>query len=128
MSAQDLAQILLSLFTDQNPVSGDLTGPLDTSEFKRVRLRPAIIKGHTLYQFEYLRGAQAIHRNLADAEAREELRNLLPRFRRSELRTRESDYEVTVKPSGGIKVRKTPPSAQPLVESHDREKHRILPE
>ena len=116
-----------NLFSDRNPVFGRLAGPVDSSEIKRVNVRPVTVKGRTVHQFEYIKGAKAFHLNLDAGEAREELANLLPQFRSAVLHTSESDYHITVKP-GGIRVKRSPPTRAPAVEPHDADKVRSIPE
>ena len=128
MPAANLTRLLSSLFTEENPVLGRLTGPTDPSDIKRVNVRPAVIKARKVHQFEYHRGSQATHRNLTEQEARKELGDLLPLFRRSLLHTAESDYEVIVKSTGAIQVKQRPRSRPPVPEDHDRAKRHILPE
>ncbi len=128
MPAVDVAPLLSSLFTDQSPVSGSLTGPTASSELKRVNIRPAIIKGRKVHQFEYLRVNKALHRNLEEDEAREELKALLFRFQQAVLRTPESDLHFIVSASGNIRVKRCPPSHPPKSESHDQPKAHLLRE
>lgn len=116
------------LFTEANPVSGGITWPLGSGQLKRVNFRPVFIKGRLRHQFEYIQGAEAVHRNLTDAEARDELKKLLPHFKQAILHTPHADFHLTLSGRDKVRVRQNPPSRPPLMESHDRAKGYVIPE
>ena len=128
MPAVNVADLLTEFFTEQSPVAGSLTGPTESSDLKRVNIRPAVIKERKVHQFEYLSENRAHHRNLVESEAREELRDLLSRFRQAELSTPESAYLITATRDGGRKIKQKTASKPPTIQPHDLPKQRIIPE
>ena len=126
MAGADFNSVLDELFSPNCPIQGSITGPRDGA-IKRVNIRPAMVKGVPVHQFEYIRGNQARHRNLTESEAREELRNLVGSFRQAVLHTPTADLHV-IAAGGSVKVKQKPPTRTFAEASHDHPKAHILPD
>ncbi|HXX95165.1 MAG TPA: SAM-dependent methyltransferase [Planctomycetota bacterium] len=103
-------------------VSATLSDPLK-GDVSRVRIRPVVLRGQRRYQFESLRGARALHRNLDESGAARELVALLGTFRQGVIATEDADIHVV---EGRVSER--PASRDGASGEHDRTKRRLLAE
>ena len=100
---------------------------------KRVTVRPILLRGKTVFQFEYQYAQKVQHKNLAAPEAQTLTRALLTEtFRQGRFRTASGEFLVSVNGAGALTVKadktalKAVPAAVPL--AHNRQKNYLLPE
>ena len=102
-----------------------------TSAWKKVTLRPVIIKDQIHFQAALLKGRQEVHENLLPAEAVSRVTELWSdHFREGYLYTQEADFHFQKTKQGTVRLKKQAPSkAKPLVaEPHNRSKQYLIPE
>ena len=100
---------------------------------RRVTIRPILLRGKTVFQFEYQYAQKVQHKNLAAPEAQALTRTLLTEtFRQGRFRTVSGEFLVSVNGAGALTVKadktaaKAVPAAVPL--AHNRQKNYLLPE
>ena len=103
-------------------VSATLSDPRG-GDVRRVLVRPIVLKGRRLYQFESRRGAKAFHRNFDEGDAARELVALLGTFRQATIATEGADLQIV---EG--RLRKRPASREAADGDHDRKKSYLLQE
>ncbi len=103
-------------------VSATLSDP-SGGDLRRVTIRPLALKGRRVFQFESQRGAQALHRNLDERAALDELVLLLKTFRQAHFATEDRDLHYV---AGRLSER--PAKRAPAQASHDRSKRRLIAE
>lgn len=104
---------------------------------RRVTIRPLLLRGQCVYQFEFRYAQKVKHENLTDEETRDRILILLGQsFRQGHFSTPSGDFQAAVSASGKVTVRaktaqakdaaqKTP--AAPTL-THNRSKNYLLPE
>ncbi|WP_417384667.1 class I SAM-dependent methyltransferase [Gimesia sp.] len=101
------------------------------SAFKKVTLRPLIIKGKSHYQFALLRGRQEVHENLLWEESIPRIKELwTEHFREGYLFTQQADYHFRKTKQGHVSMKKHAPTKaqQKEAETHNRSKQYLIPE
>lgn len=110
-----------------------LCKPIDkqVSSFKKVTVRPLVIKGKPHYQFAFLRGRQEVHENLMREESVLRIKELWKvHFREGYLFTQQADYHFRKTKQGNISLKKHAPTKalRPEAETHNRTKQYLIPE
>lgn len=96
-------------------------------QWKKVVLRPVLVRGKRHLQFSYFDDAKDITKNYAGAEAEAHLDALLANaFKQITVQTTEQDTEVRVSNKGEPTVTTTPRARAVIDLTHDRHKSRIL--
>lgn len=99
---------------------------------RRVTIRPILLRGKAVFQFEYQFPQKVQHRNLTAAEAEALTRMLLAEtFRQGRFRTTAGEFSAAVSRASTLTVKadktaKAVPAAAPL--THNRQKNYLLPE
>ena len=100
---------------------------------KRVTVRPILLRGKAVFQFEYQYAQKVQHKNLEAIEAEALTRTLLTEtFRQGRFRTAGGEFSVSVNGAGALTVKTDKaakmavPAAVPL--AHNRSKNYLLPE
>ncbi|MDQ6420086.1 SAM-dependent methyltransferase [Paenibacillus sp. LHD-117] len=94
-------------------------------------IRPIQMKDGIYYQFESHYANKALHRNVKEQEAAEELIALLAgEYRQALVKTPDSDVQLLFSKKGKAAIRKLPPSTKngTAVLQHNRQKRRVLEE
>ncbi len=109
-------------------ISAALTTPLKTSPYRRVDIRPILLKGTLHYQFSIHEGDKVIHRNFNSLEASQHLEELFQEhFGR--LRITNSTEETDVQNvHGRLKIHSTVKQNQKPDLQHNRSVKYIIPE
>ena len=115
--------------------AGSLTGASlsrprrgDPSRPSRVTVAPVTIGGALRYRFTSHRAARSTDENLAPDAAAERLAHLLEsEFRQGLLQATDADWQVLVA-GNEARILRRPPSRPSVTLTHDRVKHRVLPE
>ena len=100
---------------------------------RRVTIRPILLRGKTVFQFEYQYAQKVQHKNLAAPEAQALTRTLLMEtFRQGRFRMASGEFLVSVNGAGALTVKadKTAPKAAPAAVplAHNRQKNYLLSE
>ena len=100
---------------------------------KRVTVRPILLRGKAVFQFEYQYAQKVQHKNLEAIEAEALTRTLLTEtFRQGRFRAAGGEFSVSVNGAGALTVKTDKaakmavPAAVPL--AHNRSKNYLLPE
>ena len=114
-----------AMLTDTRQRAGD--------GLKRVTIRPILLRGKSVFQFEYQYAQKVQHKNLDAPEAQALTLTLLTEtFRQGRFRTASGEFSVTLSRAGTLTVKadktanKAAPAAVPL--AHNRQKNYLLPE
>ena len=95
--------------------------------FKKVDVKPVLIREEIMYQFTYYYSEKVIHKNLEHDKAGLEMLDLLNGiFRQAILFTREADYQILISKKNKAKILKKKASKESLDLSHNRRKKYIL--
>jgi SAM-dependent methyltransferase len=125
-------EVLSRMFTEGGLVFGRLSGPSRSASADapvRIDIKPIVVKGEGRFQFAYQHGPKVTHVNLAAEAAEAELRSQSTLFRQCILRDATSEATVRFGKSGEPELRvKSLAGSKPIELTHDRVKHRILPE
>jgi len=110
---------------DDGLIRAVLSSPSRTATASKVTVRPVELGGELSFQFEYREGERTRHVNLSRAEAAATFGHLVRNdFKQALVQTDARDYHVL----GGDRILVRPPTAKPAELTHDRRKHRLIPE
>lgn len=102
-----------------------LSRPRGGAKWRKVTVRPVVLKGRRQLQFSYFGEKQAVHKNCGPGEARRRLRTMLSgAYRQIHVQTSERDIHVRLSPKGRPHVSEGKPSRageRPEL-AHDRRK------
>ena len=97
--------------------------------FKKVNMKPVLIKDQIKYQFTYEYPTKVLHKNLDALETIEEVSKLLTEtFRQGMVFTTEADYQILISKKGKVSILKKKPTRESIDLSHNRKKQYILEE
>ena len=96
-------------------------------EFKKVTLKPVLIKNERKIQFTYEYDKKVIHENLDDEYAIDISFGLLKTyFRQGMIYAYDADYQILISKKNKVKILKKPPSRNKAELSHNRKKNYII--
>jgi SAM-dependent methyltransferase len=100
----------------------------DGQTAQKTFVRPVRMKEGLHYQFESFQGNKALHRNVKEHDAADELIGLLAGdYRQALIKTPEADVQVLLSKKGKAALRKLPPTSKDAaVPAHNRQKRRVL--
>ncbi len=91
--------------------------------FKKIDIKPVLIKGERLNQVTYHYDNKVLHENLTNDESAEKLKELMETyFRQAMLYTIDSDYQVLISKKGKVKILRKQPTRNSVDLSHNRKK------
>ena len=92
-------------------------------------MRPLVVRGESQFQLTRRTSGKETHENLSPAKTVETIRKLFgAQFAHAHLFTSEADYSFRVKSDGTYRQKKSRPSKQATVASHNRSKNYLIPE
>ena len=98
-------------------------------DFKKVNMKPVLIKNEIKYQFTYEYPTKVLHKNLGPLESIDEVEKLLSEtFKQGMVFTKEADYQILVSKKGRVSILKKKPTRESIDLSHNRKKVYILEE
>jgi len=112
-------------------ISGSLSNPKKgATEYKKVTVKPALIKEQIYFQFTYVLETNNHHKNLVPYEAAAELEELFTLYKQGILNTAEGDYQVLMNKKGKAKIIKNKPTKvmDEMNLSHNRKKNYVIEE
>ncbi|MBE5952112.1 MAG: SAM-dependent methyltransferase [Lachnospiraceae bacterium] len=109
-----------------------ISNPVNSEELQKIKIRPLIHKGQTIYQIEEFTKTQAFHKNVSF----EELLSLFPayfenRFRQGQLTCESETVQILVSKKGAVSILRKKKKAENFKQiplSHNRAKNYILNE
>ena len=97
--------------------------------YKKVDVKPVLIKGERVNQLAYHSDNKVIHENLNSDKASETIKELLERhFRQAMIYTIDADYQILISKKGKVKILKKQPTRNSVDLSHNRKKEYLLAE
>ncbi len=132
---QTFEALIEKFLAERSLVSATLSEATQKAEdaARKITVRPLLLRGQRLYQFEFRYAQKVKHENLTEKEAKGRFLELLgPSFRQGYFSTQSGDFQAVARAAGTITVRakdaapKTPAAAAPL--THNRSKNYLLPE
>lgn len=97
--------------------------------FKKLSVKPVVLKKEKKIQFEYTYEKQVKHENLDFIQAVDIIYSLLSTyFKQGMLYTLDADFQILISKKGNAKVLKKPPSRNTFDMSHNRKKNYIIEE
>lgn len=97
--------------------------------FKKVNVKPVLIKNEIKYQFTYEYATKVLHKNLGPQEAVNEAVKLLSEaFRQGMVFSKDADYQILISKKGKVTILKKKPTRSTVDLSHNRKKQYILEE
>ncbi|HEY8363626.1 MAG TPA: SAM-dependent methyltransferase [Tissierellaceae bacterium] len=101
----------------------------DAEGFKKVNVKPVLIKDEVMYQFTFEYPTKVLHKNFKPYEAVEEMVKLLTEtFRQGMVFTKDADYQILISKKGKASILKRNPTRNEVDLSHNRKKQYILEE
>jgi SAM-dependent methyltransferase len=95
----------------------------------KIKVKPVLLKGSTVYQFERTVGPKVFHENVGADEAADKLADWLAgHFKQGLLQTAESDYQVLVDKKGHASILQRGATKQTAELTHNRKKQYLLEE
>lgn len=95
--------------------------------FKKVNIKPVLIKDEKKFQFTYEYEKKVTHKNLNSSEATNEISHLLNEyFKQAMIFTLDADYQILISKKGNAKVLKKKPTKENIDLSHNRKKTYII--
>lgn len=127
----NIQEIINKSIEENKFIYGVFTTPKNKSDnpYKKITMRPVIVKSKSIIQFEKFTDRQAFHENYSYDEAKEEIVNLITDgYRNINLFTSDADYQIIVSKKGSIKVTEKQPSKKQSTEEHNKKKQYIINE
>jgi len=112
-------------------IFGILSNPRKgTTEYKKVTIKPVVLKDELKFQFAYILDRNTVHKNLDTAEAVVELTELFDCYKQGVLYTTEGDYQILINKKGKVKIIKN--KATKTIDlntlNHNRKKKYVIEE
>lgn len=101
----------------------------DINSFKKVNIKPVLIKDELKYQFTYEYPTKVLHKNLNQLETIDEVTKLLSEtFKQGMVFTKDADYQILISKKGKVAILKKKATKTHVDLSHNRKKQYILEE
>jgi len=115
---QDVDRLIIS-----NPKSKD-------SEYKKIVIRPVLLKGKSVFQFEKYTQKQVFHENCTKEECLLKLMEFMEVFKQCDAFTAQKNYVVKISKKGKVFVSSKENKVQPkvVVKEHNRSKNYLIPD
>lgn len=125
----NIDEIIKNSLTENKFIYGVFTSPRVKSQYKKISVRPILIKGEKTLHLEKFTDTQAFHDNLAYEDAFDVLLNMIVNeYRNINLFLADADYQILVSKKGNIKVTQKAPSKKMKLEEHNKKKQYIINE
>lgn len=112
-------------------ISGVLSNPRKgATEYKKVTVKPVVLKEELKFQFAYILDKNTVHKNLDTQEAVAQLMELFDLYKQGVLYTGEGDYQILINKKGKVKIIKNKASKKVDLSalSHNRKKKYVIEE
>lgn len=128
---KDLKELTERLCREGTLLQAVLSGPRTSSPElpSKLKVKPVLLKGKTVYQFERTVGPKVFHENVETGQAAAKLNDWLAgHFKQGLLQTAEADYQVLVDKKGQATVLRRGATKQSAELAHNRKKKYLLEE
>ncbi|WP_214794710.1 MULTISPECIES: SAM-dependent methyltransferase [unclassified Exiguobacterium] len=128
MEYKALQERLEDVIQSNHLVSATISQPRQkSSDLKRVKLKPVMLRNAYHIQFEYRYERVMNHKNLTPDEAVTELFELLETFRQGQFQLKESDLQFQLSKKFKVTLKEKQTAQKEIQLSHNREKQYVLP-
>ncbi|WP_214817846.1 SAM-dependent methyltransferase [Exiguobacterium sp. s59] len=128
MEYKALQERLEDVIQSNHLVSATISQPRQkSSDLKRVKLKPVMLRNAYHIQFEYQYERVMNHKNLTPDEAVTELFELLETFRQGQFQLKESDLQFQLSKKFKVTLKEKQTAQKEIQLSHNREKQYVLP-
>ncbi|WP_214698936.1 MULTISPECIES: SAM-dependent methyltransferase [unclassified Exiguobacterium] len=123
-----LLERLEDVIESNHLVSATISQPRQkSSDLRRVKLKPVLIRNAYHIQFEYQYERVMNHKNLTPDEAVSEMIELLETFRQGQFQLKESDLQFQLSKKFKVTLKEKHTAQKEVQLSHNREKQYVLP-
>ncbi|MGA9468512.1 MAG: SAM-dependent methyltransferase [Exiguobacterium marinum] len=123
-----LLERLEDVIQSNHLVSATISQPRQkSSDLRRVKLKPVLIRNAYHIQFEYQYERVMNHKNLTPDEAVSEMIELLETFRQGQFQLKESDLQFQLSKKFKVTLKEKHTAQKEVQLSHNREKQYVLP-
>ncbi|WP_214701880.1 MULTISPECIES: SAM-dependent methyltransferase [unclassified Exiguobacterium] len=123
-----LLERLEDVIQSNHLVSATISQPRQkSSDLRRVKLKPVLIRNAYHIQFEYQYERVMNHKNLTPDEAVSEIIELLETFRQGQFQLKESDLQFQLSKKFKVTLKEKHTAQKEVQLSHNREKQYVLP-
>ncbi|TCI39661.1 MULTISPECIES: SAM-dependent methyltransferase [unclassified Exiguobacterium] len=128
MEYTDLMERLNGLIEDGELVTATISQPRQkSSDLRRVKLKPVLLKDEYHIQFEYQFERVMKHKNLRTEEAIAELGQLLENFRQGQFQLKATELHFQLSKKFKVTYKERPTDVKQVKLTHNREKQYVLP-
>ncbi|WP_376778131.1 class I SAM-dependent methyltransferase [Exiguobacterium himgiriensis] len=128
MDYTQLLDRLNDVVTNEELVTATISQPrLKSSDLRRVKLKPVLLKETYHIQFEYQYERVMKHKNLQIDEAAREIETLLETFRQGQFQLKSSDLQFQLSKKFKVMYKEQQTTAKQVQLTHNREKQYVLP-
>jgi len=121
--------VLKEIFSDVIFIEGIISNKKKSGElYSKIKIKPVLIKGSKVFQFEYFGEKQVFHKNFSEFEAADEVYRLMELYKQGEFFCSENDVHILSSKRNKVKISKKRPSKK-LPDNymgHNRKKKYIL--
>lgn len=112
----------------RSPAGGSLCSPPAAQlELRKISLRPVVVRGRELVQFERHFATNVVHENVQPDQAVALVRELFPScFQQAALFTPDADYTLRAKRDGSVALSFCPPTRKAANTGHNRDKAYLI--
>lgn len=101
----ELEKLIDEIINGKKLVAGTLSNPKkNTTEYKKVGIKPMIIKDELSYQFSYIMEKNTHHKNLSTLESVLEINGLFEIYKQGVLNCKDADYQILLNKKGKAKI------------------------
>lgn len=128
MDYTQLLDRLSDVVTNEELVTATISQPRSkSSDLRRVKLKPVLLKETYHIQFEYQYERVMKHKNLQIDEAAREIETLLETFRQGQFQLKSSDLQFQLSKKFKVTYKEQQTTAKQVQLTHNREKQYVLP-
>lgn len=128
MEYTELINRVTQLIQESELVTATISQPRQkSSDLRRVKLKPVLLKGEYHVQFEYQFERVMKHKNLLVNEAIEEITQLLEEFRQGQFQLKESEIHFQLSKKFKVIYKERQTATKQIKLTHNREKQYLLP-
>ncbi|NLJ57886.1 MAG: SAM-dependent methyltransferase [Tissierellia bacterium] len=124
----NIEEIIRTALLEEKFIYGVLSTPRDKSSYRRINLRPLLLKGSKYIQVEKFTKTQVFHENLPYEDAANQLISLVNEYRNGNIFTTDVDYQLLVSKKGSMKIIKKEATKTLKQLDHNKKKQYIISE
>ncbi len=124
-----MKKLIQNIIEEEKLIYSVISNKKKSLNYKKINIKPVIIKNEKKIQLEYVYDKKVIHKNLENEEAiRTIITHLEEEFKQGVFYTLDADYQVLISKKGKIKIIENAPTRNTVNLSHNRKKNYIIKE